>query len=471
MSISMKTHLFMISILCLLCAGCQTVQTILKPVLVEEGEIFVYIQPLPQEANGLRFSLEGVYAVRSDGVEVPLTLSLAEFKGSEAKRQRFVASGRLQPGVYRGLSFKAGKASLQGEEGEKALVVSEKREIAEFSFEVKRKQALVIDLLFKTRESLGSGTGFKPVFSMSIPPKPLNTLIGYVTNYAASIITVFDKRSGNVLEVIETGKGPRSVVFDRNRLLAYVVISGEDMIEVIDLQSHTMVNTIRLNTGDNPSEAALTPDGATLLVANEGSNTLSFIDPASNFETTRLNVGNRPVSLLIDPAGVRAYVFNYLSNTISIVNIANRTIPATLTTQSNPLRGTFNRKGDQLIIFHEWSPNLIVYDTSSLAVLKTIYVGIGVSFIKLDNATDRLYVAKRHDTIVDIFVPFSAIPIDFLKVAGGATYMQIDDDENNLLLVLPEQSALQSINLVSKKERFIMDTGNVPYWSAIIGER
>ncbi len=66
------------------------------------------------------------------------------------------------------------------------------------------------------------------------------------------------------------------------------------LIEVIDLQSHTIINRIRMNTGDKPSEAALTPDGRTLLVVNGGSNTVSFIDPASNFETSRINVGNRP---------------------------------------------------------------------------------------------------------------------------------------------------------------------------------
>jgi YVTN family beta-propeller protein len=467
----MKKRLFIISILFFLCAGCQTVQTILKPALTGEGEIYVYLQPLPQEANGLSFTLDGIVAVRNDGFEEPLSLSLKDFKGGEVKRQRLVAPGRLQPGVDRGLSFKAEKASVKGEDGEKALIVAEKGERVDFSFEVKRKKALVINISFKARESLGSGTSFKPLFTMSIPPKPLIALTGYVTDYASNTISVFDKRSGDIMEVIATGRGPKSVVFNRAGTLAYVVISAEDAIEVIDLLSNAQVNRIQMNTGDNPSEAALTPDGRTLLVVNSGSNTLSFIDPSSNFETSRLNVGNRPVSLLIDPTGSRAYVFNYLSNTISVVNIADRTIGATLATESNPLRGQLSRKGDKLFVFHEWSPNIIVFNTTSLTVLKIIYVGIGVSFIKVDNSTDRLYVAKRHDTQIDIYDPFSAIPMDFLKVAGGASYMLIDDEANNLLLVLPEQNALQSVNLISKKQRFLIDTGNVPHWSSIIGER
>ncbi len=468
----MKIKLFFLSIFLLfLCAGCQTVLTILKPVLTDEGEVYLYFRPLPQEANALHFTLDGVFAVRSDGVEEPLTLSLKEFRGSDPKRQRLVATGRLRPGAYRGLSFKAGKAALLGEEGENPLVVAEKREPIDFPFEVKRKSALVIHLTLKFKDSVGGGTTFKPVFSMAIPPKPLNNLVGYVTNYAGNGITVFDKRSGDVLAVIATGKGPKSVVFDRNRMLAYLVVSGEDAIDVIDLQSHFFVNRIQLNTGDSPAEAALTPDGGTLVVANSGSNTVSFIDSTSNIETSRINVGNRPVSLVMDQAGNRAYVFNYLSNSISVVNIAGRSITATLTTESSPLRGTFSKKGDKLYVFHEWSPNLLVFDTGSLSVINRIYVGIGVSFIKVDTATDRLYVAKRHDTVINIFDPFSAIPMDFLKVAGGASYMLIDDEENNLILVLPDQNELQSINLVSKKVRYLLDTGAVPCWSSIIGER
>ena len=103
--------------------------------------------------------------------------------------------------------------------------------------------------------------------------------------------------------------------------------------------------------------------------------------------------------------------------------------------------------------------------------MKRIYAGIGVSFIKVDTSTDRLYVAKKHEKVIDIYDPFSAIPMGFLNVGGWASYMLIDDEDNNLLLVLPEQNALQSINLISKNGRFLMDSGIAPYWSSIIGER
>jgi YVTN family beta-propeller protein len=467
----LKYKLIFISVLMFLCSGCQTVQTIVKPALTEEGEVYVYAMPLPQEANGLRFSLEEISAVRSDGVEVPLTISMKDFDGGETKRQRFVASARLLPGLYRGLNFRAGTAFMKGETGENRLVAQEKPEFCELPFEVRRKKGVVIDVALRFRESVGKGSGFIPRFFLSIPPRPLNSLIGYVTSFSANSITVYDKMNGEVMGMIPTGKGPKSVVFDRSRLLAYVVVSGEDAIDVIDLQSYDVINRIRMNTGDNPSEAALTPDGKTLLVVNEGSNTLSSINSSSIFETRRINVGNRPRSIIIDPTGSTAYVFNFLSNTISVINIAGMNIVAQVITESNPVRGQLSKKGDRLFIFHDWSPNIIVIDTSSFAVIRRIYAGIGVGFIKVDNSTDRLYVAKKHEPIINIFNPFSDIPMDFLKAGGGACHMLIDDEDNNMLLLLPDQKELQSINLISKKTRFLLDTGDVPYWSSIIGER
>jgi len=107
----------------LLFPGCSTVSSLVKPALEEEGEVYVYIEPFPQDAERLRFQLEELSVVRGDGTSVPLSLSLREFKRSDMLRQRLVASGRLAPGRYTGLSFKTKDASLRTEEGEVALLV------------------------------------------------------------------------------------------------------------------------------------------------------------------------------------------------------------------------------------------------------------------------------------------------------------------------------------------------------------
>ncbi len=368
----MIKNLLLLLTVFLFLAGCHLPPQQAKPVLDEEGETYLYIRPFSHEAERLRFTLETVSAVRGDGVEIPLALRLAELRGSEMNRQRFLASKPLPPGIYKGFSVKVKNAFLKGEEGESALLLPEEPSRVDFAFEVKKTTARLVALTLDYDKSLRGGVRFSPVFSATIPGRPLATLTGYVTNYGANTITVFDKKSGEAVDVIQTGRGPAGIVLDQRLRKAYVVISGDDAIEVIDVAAGTIVNRIRLNPGDAPRDLALTPDGNILITANTGSNTISMIDPSSLVEFARIKVVNRPASVTVDRAGKRAYVFNTLSNNITVLDIPNRVAVSTIPTESAPLRGDFTRKGDKFIIFHQWSPYLLVFDPVSLSQLKRV---------------------------------------------------------------------------------------------------
>jgi YVTN family beta-propeller protein len=451
--------------------GCQATISRLKPPLEEEGEIYLYTQSLPQEADRLRFTIEKIFAVSNEGLEIPLVVSLREIKGLEVKRQRLLASGRIPPGSYSGLAFQVKNAILKVEEGEAALLVPEKPVRVEFPFNVSRKKAYVISLNFKYRESITGDISFSPLFSIKIPAKPISSLAGYVTNYNANNIIVFDKKLGQVTGVITTGRGPAGMTLDQKRRRAYVGISGDDTIEVIDVTAGEAIDRLRLNSGDQPKELGLTPDGNTLLTVNTGSNTVSIINPISLMELARIKVGNGPNSLLIDPTGRRAYIFNTLSSTISVIDIPNKAIVTTISTDPGPLRGQFNRRGDKIYVIHEWSSYLSVIDPLSLSVAKRFSVSMGMTSIKFDANTDLVYLGRKNDTIVQAYDPFSFVPVDLINTRGGITYMTIDGAENNLYLVNPGVGTLMVTNLANKKMVFVIDVGEGPYWVTVMGER
>ena len=459
------------SLIFMTCAGCLAPAALVKPALTEEGEVFLYLEPFPADGRALRFSLDKVTAVRSDGVEMPLTLNFIEVKGSEATRQRLLASGILPPGAYQGFSVTGRQAFLAKEGGEVPLFVSDRAEKVPCSFEVRRKQGTVFSLTLPFKQAVRDGASFRPAFAAVIPPPPLLTLTGYVTNSGSNTITVFDKREGSVRRVIETGQGPRGLAFDQARTTAYVAMSGEDAVDVIDLLTHEFINRIRLTYGDRPGEIALTPDGKTLLTVNTGTNTVSIVDTAALLEAARVNVGYVPRSILLDRSGNYAYIFDYLSNNIKVIDIVRRTVFATIATDPGPIRGSFNRQGNKLLVIHALSPNLMVIDPVSTIVQQRIYTGIGSSSLWVDPLTDLLYLGRQHESLVDIYSSFSPIPVDFIQAAGGPGYMFYDGDTNAILLVLPDQKALQAINLISKKSNFLIDVGDMPYWSTIMGGR
>ena len=460
-------------ILCCLLAlgGCAPVASTIKPALDEEGELFVYLQPFPREAERLAFTLDRLSALRSDGAEFPLALLMTELQSSTAGRQRFLASGRLPAGQYRGLTFVVKKAALRGEEGEAALLVPGEPGKTEFEFEIQRRKAATLAFQLRSSESLQSGFSFTPAFSLSIPQKPVIGLVGLVTNRNDNTVAVFDKKSGQVASIIATGRGPEGAALDQKTGRAYVALSGDDAIEVIDVLALRPVNRIAVTPGDRPGELALTPDGRTLVALYTASNTLGIIDPFSLIELDRIRVGDGPRSLLVDRAGRLCYVFNSFSNTISIIDIAKRTLVGTLSTEPGPLRGQFNRKGDRLYVIHEQGPYLTVIDATSLSVIQRVLVGPALSALKVDVMTDMLYTCRTQDPRIEVYDPFSLLPVDMIRVPAGGEYMTIDGEENNLYLLSAESRMLTAVNLMSNKIVSETDLGEFPFQVTMMGER
>ena len=106
-----------------------------------------------------------------------------------------------------------------------------------------------------------------------------------------------------------------------------------------------------------------------------------------------------------------------------------------------------------------------------LVSVKKIFVGVGVSALKVDANTDMLYLGRRHDGIIEVYDPFSLMPMETFSVGGGVNYMTIDGEGNNLCVVLPDQKRLVIISLISKQIVAEMDIGDNPYWAVIMGER
>ena len=452
-------------------AACQIKAPLVKPPLEEEGEVYVYLQPLPQEAERLRFTLEKFTLVREDGSAVPLSLRLTEFRREEMRRQRLLASSRVPPGTYAGISFRVKDATLRTEDGEAALLVPEEEVRTAFPFQAARRRTLVLSLSFLADESVEGRYRLTPTFSVSIPGRPLTGVTGYLTNPDAHNVVVFDKVSGQVAGVISTGRAPRGIAIDQRSRRAYVVLPPDQAIDVIDMDLGQVVNRVVLNAADNPQEIALTPEGGTLLCVNQGSDSVSFIDPVALVETSRVGVGRGPTYVLVDATGRIAYVFNTLSNTITVIDIPRRAVSLTAGTETGPLRGQLNRRGDRLYVYYLHSPFINVLDSRTLAVQKRFFAGMGVTSIHVDPRTDFLYVSKRGTTSVEMYDPFSLIPGGFLPVGDEASNMAYDGERSTLYLLLPNLKVVKAINLVGRILVSEMDIGDSPYGLGLMGER
>lgn len=455
----------------LLFSSCAAAPARVPAPLEDEGLVFIYLRPFPHEADRLAFTLSGIAAVRDDGQELPLTLRLAEFRGTETGRQRLLCEGVLPQGSYVGFTMTVAKAVLKGEEGDADLLLPEKPVLQDFRFSVEGRRASVLFAGLDYARSVADEFSFSPVFTFFAPPKPVPVVAGYATNDASYALTVLDKNAMQAVGAIATARRPKGLALDQKRRRAYAAMPEGDAVTVFDATTQETLNAVRLNFGDAPRDLALTPDGKTLLVVNGGSNTVSVVDTALLLETARVPVGNGPNAVLLDRAGRRAYVFNTLSNTLTVIDVANRSLVVTLSTDPAPLWGQFNAKGDRLYIIFGQTPYLTALDPLSLTVLSRTYVGLGMSALKVDPATDLIYAGKSNEAGVEVYDPFSLMPFDHIETAEGPSYLTIDGDGNNLWVAGSATGKLFVVNLASKKVVAEIDAGEETSRIALMGER
>jgi YVTN family beta-propeller protein len=443
-----------------------------KAPLVNDGEVYLYLQPTPQVYQNLRFTVESISAVREDGVLLPLDPVLTEIKGALLiGKQKFLASGPLPPGPYQGLSIRISAASIQGEEGDSALFVSEDPLRVAHPFKVSRKKATALFLTLDPAGVFTSGVRFTPTFSIEDPRPPLIDLIGYVSCTGSNVVLIFNKKTMQVVGVTATGSGPKGMVLDRRRRKVYVALSGEDAVIVIDAITSEITNRAPLNFGDEPTELAITPDGRTLVAVNTASNTASVIDAVALLETDKIKVGNRPTSAAINPVASRAFITDALSNTVSVLDLNRRTLLTTLAAGAMPLRAGFDERGERLYVVNRDSPDMTVIAAAPLTFEDKIFTGMGGVSVAVSEQTGLIYVGKRFGNEIAVIDPRSAMFIDQIRTTGNAAYLEIDTQENSLFVVLPDRNVLQKINITSKRIASEIEVGEDAYAVVVMGNR
>lgn len=431
--------------------GCTPMAVSYKAPLENDGKVLIYLQPMPREAHRYRLGIEGISALRDDGGEVPLEVLLDKLSGAELVGvQSLLASGVLPEGSYRGISIRLSHASLRTAEGEAELAVPEGPVVVEQGFTVFRKKAIALSLGFHPPESAPEGLTFTPGFSLVPYGRQVANLLGFVSNPGANLLTVFNKSSMHAVGAIATGMGPASLALDQGRDRLYAALEGENSVLVVDVFTGEAVDRVALRAGDKPLELALTPDGRTLVTANNGSNTASIIDTETRYEVERVEVGEGPVSVAVDPRGLRAYVLNSISGTLSVIDLSRRELAATVAVDESPLRGAFSREGDRLYIISSYSPDLLVLDSSTLAVEGRIFAGTGAISLKVDTRTSLIYVGKDSGEIT-IIDPVSLMFVDSFDAGGGAVHITIDGEEDTLLVLLSDAGTLRKFSLVGHK--------------------
>jgi hypothetical protein len=437
----------------------------------EAANFLLFLQPLPQESHRLSFTINELFALREDGTELPLIMQQSTFQAdSLIGVQKKLVSITLPQGRYLGLKLIIEKASLNGEEGEVALLPPTDPISVDHAFSIVEKQSESLQLSLSPDRLVTNGAFFTPKFTLWKPERMLRNLKGFVSNGGAQSLTVFNKKTAQVTDFIQIGKRPRDIALDQRRGWLYVALAGDDLIAVVEVSNGEILGQIRLRFGDEPTELALSASGNRLLALNRGSSSVSIIDAGSLFELGRVRLDSDASDVFVGRKEDRAYVIQPASSSLSVLDLEAFRVLNSITLSDVPLEGVVSSDDKTLYLTTDFSSELLVVDSASLRVKEKIFVGSGARSIKRHGVSGLLYVGKQNGEVA-VVDPKVLMAIDSYSLPGPIQSLAIDIEENALFAVIPKSGRLLKLDLVSKRPVGLLELGAESYSVVVMGER
>lgn len=188
----------------------------------------------------------------------------------------------------------------------------------------------VIDLVNSPRDG-----GDCVMTETSVAPKPNGDIgLNYpewqdvlVANSFSDLITIMDKE-GNIIQEIEVGFGPNSVLAS-GKAWAAVTNRYDDTVYVIDLPRGEVYAKVE-GLNRVPHTACLDPAGNYLYVVTFVGSTVDVVRVGSWDVIKSIPVGDSPRYCAMDTAGKFLYVANTVDKTISVISTATRAVVETI---------------------------------------------------------------------------------------------------------------------------------------------
>jgi YVTN family beta-propeller protein len=209
----------------------------------------------------------------------------------------------------------------------------------------------------------------------------------YIVNGAAETLSVFDIETSQVRnDVLTVGKWPNDVKILNDK--AYIVNTGDNNVQMVDLEGLTTFGTIDIGDGTSPEKVDFVGEDKAYVTCNF-TNSVSVVDLVSLQVLNTIEVGVAPWGVAV--TGNKAYVCNtnatfdvvsgamsYGEATVSVIDVSTDSVIKTIPVGTNPTDIAIS--GDKILVqctgnYADVTGKLVVIDSSSDTILKTIDLG------------------------------------------------------------------------------------------------
>ena len=240
----------------------------------------------------------------------------------------------------------------------------------------------------------------------------------------------------------------------------YIPNSNANTVDVYDPLTMKLLDHFRV--GAIPHHVTPSWDLSKLYVENEGSSSLTVLDPVTGRETGNVSVPY-PYNLYFTPDGSKAIV---VVERLARLDFRDPNTWQLLKSVPIPWRGIdhldFSADGSYLIGSTEWSGILVKVDTRSMEITGSLNVGGLPIDVRLSPDGKVFYVTNQGRHGVSIVDPLEMKELAFLSTGRGAHGLQVSRDTHFLYVSNRDAGSVSAIDLATRKVVATWRTGGSP---------
>lgn len=293
--------------------------------------------------------------------------------------------------------------------------------------------------------------------------------IAYIVNGLAQTISTYNIETHEVKnDVLTVGKWPNDIKIKDDR--GYVVNTGDNSIQVIDLNTNSTIGTIPTGDGTSPEKMDFINESEAYVSCNR-TNSVKRIDFSSMSAGTEISAGTAPWGIVV--INDKAYVCNtgavyegqnvtYEQGTVSVIDTKTDSVIKTIEVGTNPTNIATDQNGNVLVVctgnYADIMGGIYIIDSSSDKVTDTI---------SLDVTPGQIAVSPSGTAYLTGFMGLLVVDLSSDKVTGplaeyaGGDGLTVDIDGNVYVCVPDWQGNGEDKLMIMDKNESLVGTYKV----------
>jgi YVTN family beta-propeller protein len=223
----------------------------------------------------------------------------------------------------------------------------------------------------------------------------------FVVDADSNALVIVDVASGQIEQRVDVGQAPEGASLSPSGKTIAVCVENDNAVTLVDVAKLRILRKIPTR-GKNPEHCAFSPDERWLMTSNELSDDVDIIDLKTARSTGSVHTSGHPRAIAWLPRQQIAYVAQETAGGVDVVDAAKRKVIQSILTGLRPAGAIASPDGKQVFVSNGGDATISVIDTASRNVVATIPVGKRPWNLALTHDGRKLYVANGRSNSVSV---------------------------------------------------------------------